>query len=1325
MRQLTTGPSYVSVVIPNYNYGNYIAEAMESVIAQTYPHWEMIVVDDGSVDNSRLEIARLVQRHPDRITAVLQANFGQAAAFNEGFRRAKGDIVCFLDSDDYWYPSKLARIVGEHAHYGFVQHNLEKDGRPYRSFDHRDDHLERMVMDGAFDFFVPTSGLSFRREVLESIFPLPENKLRICADAFITRMALHYARLKSVDDVLGFYRVHGANGFCNSLQKSDPQRIFRILDMVNSRLRALGKPVIPYKESFPRARRGRAGSRARMKPLVSIITPSFNHAAYIEKTIECVSLQDYRNIEHIVVDGDSSDGTVEILERWTPRIRYISERDRGQSNAINKGFRMASGDVVAWLNSDDRYASPDVISNVVDFFKRNPDVEMVYGAGDFVDVSGTILRKAYIHETSQNHRLDFAWAVGILQPAVFFRNSVFEKVGYLDEDNHSCMDYEYWVRLAHAGVKMRYFDKTLAQALYHEDMKSVHLRGRQIRDIVNIVYRYYGFVHPRWLNVYAKYLVTKNVQIINPQSPADHLPQVERQIQSLERELFRVYNSSPDAIRSLLDPTVCDQSVARKALDGFMPNWKSIVAPSSQSRSAADSASRTSEGRLARLEGSCDVVLHPPFENDTDFSDQIYRLAWYVPEESGISVRVLTSGPRRLLPPADYMTTMRHVIPANVEVVTLSGGGQPVLDAQFRKARMIGLWNKNSQPEINEDLAKHKLRALMLDKHDHSRREPFEYAKLAHDLESYSIRQERLGDAAQRLEELASKHTFRKAYVFGTGPSLEDARKFDFSDGLRIVSNSIVRNHELLRHIKPHIIVAADPLFHFGCSMYAAVFRRELIDTLYRYDAAFAYPFFYSGLFECHYPHLNGRGIPIPQERRDDFNLDLRQRFMLRGIDNVLTLMLLPIASTLCDEIYILGCDGRKPEETYFWQHHTASQYGDLMDGVKKCHPGFFDHIVYEDYYDQHCGNVEQLLCQGEQMGRRYYSITTTYIPALLKRQKTDTAKTAKRDLNWSATSQQAAIAEDAAVGRRQDGRVHRVASLRSQLQTQQRALESLTSQRKAVQQRWEEREGEYKIETVRLEAEQDKANIDHLKTLDGLRAQIRSKNKEAQEQESPQLQAERRRMEIDDHEAVQKLHVPAAVSVADVQGTISILHDEMRGHDREAQVMLRQIQANVTTLLSHAERQQYEQLIHRITEAVDASLPRDATVLVISKGDDRLLKLSERKAWHFPRADNGRYAGYYPADSAAAIKHLEALRGKGASFLVVPATALWWFDHYATFKRHLNRYRRILTHDSCVIYELSNVAANDNERPVPKRRVVGGGRMARSAGKLRKRSSA
>lgn len=383
------------------------------------------------------------------------------------------------------------------------------------------------------------------------------------------------------------------------------------------------------------------------------------------------------------------------------------------------------------------------------------------------------------------------------------------------------------------------------------------------------------------------------------------------------------------------------------------------------------------------------ILYYPAFENNDEFSDQIYRISWYFPENSKIRIKILTTTQLELLPPADYFFKQAaERIPGNITIDINGINTLETISPLLEKTRLIASWKNNIQDQVTDLISKKQMRAIMVDKNDPSRREAFEYAKFLHDLEEWPKRKARTDDAQLRFNVLKLKYShLSKCYVFGTGPSLQDAYNFDFSDGLRIVCNSIVKNRTLLEHIKPHIIVAGDPLFHFGCSEYAEKFRTDLTEAINKYDCEFFYPFFYSTLFESHYPELTARSYPIPQKLMDKFNLDLSNGFVVKGTDNILTLLMLPLAATLANEIYILGTDGRNPDENYFWKHNPQSQYNDdLMNGVKACHPGFFDHVVYEDYYEQHCDNLEQLLAEGEALDKKVYSMTNTFIPALLKR---------------------------------------------------------------------------------------------------------------------------------------------------------------------------------------------------------------------------------------------------------------------------------------------------------------------------------------------------
>lgn len=222
------------------------------------------------------------------------------------------------------------------------------------------------------------------------------------------------------------------------------------------------------------------------QPLVSIITPSFNQAEYLEETIQSVLAQTYPNVEYILVDGGSTDGSLAIIERYADRLKaWISEPDRGQTDAINKGFAMAEGDILAWINSDDTY-EPQAVAEAVAFLQDNPDVGLVYGDARLIGADGQELGRFPARQTDYERLLQ--GYVHIPQQSSFFRGSLWRRLGPLDSGFYFAMDYDLWVRIARVAP-IRYHPRLWANFRLHESGKTSISDDRCWPEMMRVVQR--------------------------------------------------------------------------------------------------------------------------------------------------------------------------------------------------------------------------------------------------------------------------------------------------------------------------------------------------------------------------------------------------------------------------------------------------------------------------------------------------------------------------------------------------------------------------------------------------------------------------------------------------------------------------------------------------------------------------------------------------------------------------------------------------------------------------------------------------------------------
>ena len=237
-------------------------------------------------------------------------------------------------------------------------------------------------------------------------------------------------------------------------------------------------------------------------PLVSIVTPSLNQGRFIAATLQSVAAQSYPHIEHIIMDGGSTDDSLTIIrayaEAYPDRVSWTSEPDHGQTDAINRGMRRTSGSILAYLNSDDTY-EPDAIAAVVRFFREHPDIALVHGRGFHIDTASHRLDE---YPAKPCDHSSLAENCHICQPTAFWRREVLNVIGLFDDSLHYCMDYDYWIRTSRL-YPIAYLDRHLANTRLHDAAKTVSQRFPAHRETVRMIRKHYGAVSDHWIYSYA------------------------------------------------------------------------------------------------------------------------------------------------------------------------------------------------------------------------------------------------------------------------------------------------------------------------------------------------------------------------------------------------------------------------------------------------------------------------------------------------------------------------------------------------------------------------------------------------------------------------------------------------------------------------------------------------------------------------------------------------------------------------------------------------------------------------------------------------------
>jgi glycosyltransferase involved in cell wall biosynthesis len=229
---------------------------------------------------------------------------------------------------------------------------------------------------------------------------------------------------------------------------------------------------------------------------VSIITPSYNQGAFIEETIESVLAQDYPHLEYIIIDGESSDNTLEVIRRYEaePRLNWVSEADRGMTHALNKGFHRSTGEIMGWLNSDDVFLGKNVVSEALAYFEAHPEADLLYRDAIYTNAEGKPVGRK-----QQGKAFDIINTMSYLnsvpQPATFWRRRLWERLGDLREDLQFAMDGEYWIRAWVNEARLDYLAGERATYRLHEHSKTVSGTIKHWLERVKIAEEYLS--HPK------------------------------------------------------------------------------------------------------------------------------------------------------------------------------------------------------------------------------------------------------------------------------------------------------------------------------------------------------------------------------------------------------------------------------------------------------------------------------------------------------------------------------------------------------------------------------------------------------------------------------------------------------------------------------------------------------------------------------------------------------------------------------------------------------------------------------------------------------------
>ena len=388
-----------------------------------------------------------------------------------------------------------------------------------------------------------------------------------------------------------------------------------------------------------------------------------------------------------------------------------------------------------------------------------------------------------------------------------------------------------------------------------------------------------------------------------------------------------------------------------------------------------------------------EITYFPKFNESSSLTSHYYRAAWYLPfYKGGINnVSLYTNNDSALEKCPEFMGQ-----PSKKDNHIRLRKGKWSYLLSLLKSDVILLWQGDCQSWWLKILKLSEVTIVNVDTHDPTSREYGAYpAVIWRNLLTNEQRKDVIDDSYKKFTHVAQQlklSGINKAAVFGTAPSLESALEYDFSDCVNIICNSTVQNKRLLEHIKPTFVTAGDAVSHFGVSVYAYEFRKDLCEAIIEHNLYLFCTAEFGFLLAQHYPELKDKFIFIEQ-KNDGPNFNLLESFSAPRLDSTMNIHMLPLAATFAKDIFVLGCDGKDPDEEKnedFWGHASSAQYHSLVDSGHQCHPTFDLHRKISTYsgYVSSVLNTLNLGTYGH--GIRYTSLKKSYVPGFKDRHLTD-----------------------------------------------------------------------------------------------------------------------------------------------------------------------------------------------------------------------------------------------------------------------------------------------------------------------------------------------